>query len=260
MERAAHWFTAALVGVLIATGAVLYVPAFARGLGGRSLVQPLHTWVGIVVFAPLLLAVAGRWGRGLRADLRRFNRFSADDKRWLSTFTTSFSVRLGKFNPGQKLNAVVVGASLTVLFLTGLVLKWARYFPDSIRTGATFVHDVFAVALTALIAAHVVMALTHPQALRSMVTGWIGESWAERHSPAWLEELGLRKQRRPAGGASGGGGAPLGENRHRRTSAVDAAEPAPSAGDPERPAVVSVATAWKPVGEPGQGATAGEGA
>lgn len=37
--------------------------------------------------------------------------------------------------------------------------------------GATFVHDVAAVAMGALLAGHVAAALLHPQLLRAMVTG-----------------------------------------------------------------------------------------
>jgi formate dehydrogenase subunit gamma len=55
----------------------------------------------------------------------------------------------------------------------------------SVRTGATFVHDVFAVAFTVVIVGHISFAVTHPQALRSMVKGWVPAQWARRHAPAW---------------------------------------------------------------------------
>ena len=111
----------------------------------------------------------------------------------MTAWRSAADARLGKFNPGQKLNTIFVGASLVVLLLTGLVMHWPRFFPDSWGTGATFVHDCFAIALTVVIAGHIVMAATHPQAMRSILTGWVDESWAARHAPAWLKE---RRQKR----------------------------------------------------------------
>lgn len=186
VERAVHWVTALLVVALIATGAVLYVPQFARGLGGRDLAQRIHVIVGLVLLVPVIAAVAVPWGAALRADIRRVNRFGGEDRRW---FRAASGARLGKFNPGQKLNTVFVGAAMVVLLLTGLVMHWPRAFPLGWRTGATFVHDCFAIALTVVLVGHVVMALTHPKAMRAIVSGWVDETWAARHAPAWLKEL-----------------------------------------------------------------------
>ena len=42
-----------------------------------------------------------------------------------------------KFNPGQKLNAIFIGAAIVVMLATGAMLKWFRFFPVDWRTGAT---------------------------------------------------------------------------------------------------------------------------
>jgi len=47
-----------------------------------------------------------------------------------------------------------------VLFVTGLILRWGNFLPVSVRTGATFVHDVFAVTFTVVIVGHIGFALT----------------------------------------------------------------------------------------------------
>ena len=87
-----------------------------------------------------------------------------------------------------------------MLFVTGLILRWGNFLPVSVRTGATFVHDVFAVVLFLVIIGHIGFALTHPHALRSMVTGWVPERWARRHAPAWLpaRPAGQKPRRPPA--------------------------------------------------------------
>jgi formate dehydrogenase subunit gamma len=93
-----------------------------------------------------------------------------------------------KFNPGQKLNSVFIGATIVVMLVTGSILQWFRLFPVPWRTGATFVHDVFALFVFVVVLGHVVLAFTHRELLRSMFSGWVGESWAASHATRWLGE------------------------------------------------------------------------
>jgi formate dehydrogenase subunit gamma len=184
-ERAVHWATAVLVLVLVATGAILYIPSLSVLVGRRLIVEDTHIYVGVAVFVPLLVGMVGRWGARLRADLRQMKGLSDAEVSWLRSLGRRGRDAIGKFNPGQKLNTNAVGGMLVVLFVTGLILRWGNFFPVSVRTGATFVHDVFAVAFTVVIAGHISFAATHPQALRSMVKGWVPAQWARRHAPAW---------------------------------------------------------------------------
>jgi formate dehydrogenase subunit gamma len=185
VERSLHWVVALMVLTLVFTGAVIYVPALEGWIGRRGLMFKIHFWVGVTLPGPLFLSMVGRWGRGVRADMRRLNRYSQEELQWLRTFGRWGKAGVGKFNPGQKLNAAAVGGLLAALLLTGLVLRWPGPFPPSWSTGATFVHEVFAFALAALILGHVAMALTHPGALRSMIKGWVRLDWVRRHAPAW---------------------------------------------------------------------------
>jgi cytochrome b subunit of formate dehydrogenase len=43
-------------------------------------------------------------------------------------------------------------------------------------------------AIFVVVFGHIVMALTHRGSLRSIFTGWVSESWAAKHAPAWLTE------------------------------------------------------------------------
>jgi formate dehydrogenase subunit gamma len=56
------------------------------------------------------------------------------------------------------------------------------------RTGATFTHDWFALALVVLVVGHICFAAAHPGALRSMVTGSVTPQWVRRHAPGWKVE------------------------------------------------------------------------
>jgi formate dehydrogenase subunit gamma len=75
-----------------------------------------------------------------------------------------------------------------MMLVTGTMLQWFRFFPVSWRSGATVVHDVFAYAIFFVVIGHVVLALTHRDALQSMFKGWVSSRWAERHAARWLEE------------------------------------------------------------------------
>ena len=197
LERAVHWANATLFLVLVATGAMLYLQPLDQLVGRRALVENIHVYCGVALPVPLLLGLAGPWGRNLRADLRRFNRYTAADKRWLTvTFREKVArqaardgLPLGKFNPGQKLNAAWTAGAGLVMLGTGVIMKWYHPWPLSWRTGATFVHDWLALSVGIVIIGHIGMALSDPDALKSMFTGRIRRAWAQRHAPAWAEEV-----------------------------------------------------------------------
>jgi len=183
--------------VLMLTAIPLYLGSVSSIIGRRELLAQIHTWTGVALPVPLLLSLAGPWGRRLRADVRRFSRWTDDEVRWLRSFGRDSIVKLGKFNPGQKLNAVFVAGSIVVMLGTGAILRWFAPFPVSWRTGATFVHDVLATAIFIVVAGHVAFALTHRDALVSMVTGRISRRWARRHAPRWLDELAKEEDPAP---------------------------------------------------------------
>ncbi len=188
-ERALHWANAALFGLLLATAALLYVGQLAALVGRRELVRQVHVVSGLLLPLPLILALIGPWRRELVADLRAFNRFDRDDIRWLRSRGRDRSVRLHKFNPGQKLNAAFVAGSIGVMLATGSIMFWFGPFPLAWRTGATFVHDWTGIAIGGVVAGHIWMAVGDSDSLRAMVRGWVPAWWAESHRPRWYTEI-----------------------------------------------------------------------
>ena len=187
-ERVVHWTNASLFLILIATGASLKVAGLATIVANRHTVKEIHVYSGLLLPFPVLLGIAFPVGRQLRADLARFNRWTTDDKRWWSRRTRG-DVQLGKFNPGQKLNAIFVGASIVVMLMTGSIMRWPDRFSDSWRTGATFVHDSTWLVLIVVITGHIAFALRDGDSMRSMIKGWVPESWARRERPRWWAEV-----------------------------------------------------------------------
>jgi formate dehydrogenase subunit gamma len=203
VQRAAHWANATLFFILIFTAIPLYFGSFFGAVLPRHTIEQIHLWTGLSLALPIFISLVGPWGRAMREDVRRINNWTRDEVHWLLSFGKS-RLEADKYNPGQKLNAIFIGASILVMLVTGSMLQWFRFFSVSIRSGATFVHDVFAWVIVIVVVGHIFMALTHREALRSIFGGRISESWAERHAGGWLKEqtkeetLGQR-QGEPAG-------------------------------------------------------------
>jgi formate dehydrogenase subunit gamma len=189
-SRPARWVHG-LVGVLmlvcIATAAVLYNSSLAILVGHRRAVELVHLWCGFALPVPLL---AGLVSGSYRAELRRLNRFTRHDWRWLrSRNRREGAIPVGKFNAGQKLNGSLSAGAIAVLLLTGTVMVATDLTPLAWRTGATLVHDWFALAVGLLVVGHLWFAVHDPVSLRSLRTGTVPPDWARREHPTWAAEV-----------------------------------------------------------------------
>ncbi len=183
--RYTHWTVAILLLILIITAAFLYLPFLAALVGQRNLFKWVHIAAGLALPLPFVAAVCAR---SFRADAGRLNRFTPDDWRWLRrSHRATGTLRVGKFNAGQKLYAAVLAGALPVLFLTGLIMTFAL-FGDDQRTGATFVHDWFGFLVGVLVAGHIVKAWADPVAVAGMSTGFVPVDWAAVHHNAWVPD------------------------------------------------------------------------
>jgi formate dehydrogenase subunit gamma len=188
-ERWLHWANAALFLVLLGTGMILYVGPLSAVVGRRVLVKDVHVVSGLLLPGPLLIAYAGAWRSGLRRDVRRFARWSSDDRRWLTSLGRRGHQHMGKFNAGQKVNAIFVAGCIPLMLGTGAIMRWFEPFPLDWRTGATFVHDWLALILLAVVIGHVAKALTEPLALRAMRTGTMPADHVQARHPRWWREI-----------------------------------------------------------------------
>jgi formate dehydrogenase subunit gamma len=186
VERNAHWVNAALFGIVMLTGSVLYIGQLSAIVGNREIVRTIHVYCGLAIPVAFLVAYLPRWGRAMRIDFGRINRWTRDDKRWFRTLGRDRTVRVAKFNAGQKANAAFVVAAALIMAATGSIMKWFEPFPIDIRTGATFVHDWFALGLGLLVLGHLWFALSDPEARDGMRTGRVSRRWARKEHPAWL--------------------------------------------------------------------------
>jgi formate dehydrogenase subunit gamma len=186
-ERWVHGVTGVLMIVCILTAAVLYNGSLAVLVGHRYVVEQIHVYCGFALPAPILVGLVSR---SHRLDLGRLNRFSSLDWRWLRSSTRRDGrIPVGKFNAGQKLNAALSAGSIAALLTSGIVMYFTGLTRLSWRSGATFVHDWFSVALGLLVVGHVVYALRDPDAMVGIRTGFVPIGWARRHHSAWVAEV-----------------------------------------------------------------------
>jgi formate dehydrogenase subunit gamma len=186
-SRWVHWLTAIFMFSCILTAAILYNGSLAVMVAHRYLVEQIHVYSGIALPLPLIVGVVSR---AYRDDARRLNRFTSRDWAWLRSRTRRDGrIEVGKFNAGQKLNAALSAGSIGVLLITGLVMYLTKLTPLSWRSGATFMHDWFALAVGLLVVGHILMAAKDPHAMAGMRTGRVPLRWARREHAAWAREV-----------------------------------------------------------------------
>lgn len=186
-ERALHWVHATGFLAMLATGLVLYLPVLSEAVARRNLVKNLHLFAALAWAVAVVLVIALGDRRRLAADWREIESLDADDRRWLR----GRRAPQGRFNAGQKLNALLT-AGFAVLFAVSGVFLWLgerdhRFLLDGTGT----VHEALTLASVALLAGHLYLAVIHPStrhALRGITTGDVREDWAREHHPKWVRE------------------------------------------------------------------------
>lgn len=185
--RWVHGLTGGLVLVCILTAAILYNGSLAVLVGHRGIVQNLHVYAGVALPVPPLLGIISR---SYRDDTRRLNRFTPQDWAWLRSRTRrDGSIEVGKFNAGQKLNAALSAGSIAALLVSGVIMWFTGLASLAMRSGATFVHDWFALGLGLLVVGHLSHAFRDAHAMAGIRSGRVSLRWARREHAAWAREL-----------------------------------------------------------------------
>ena len=190
-ELAVHWALAVSVILMILSGIALGVNVW------HAAVFPVHVGSVFLLAGGVLLAALAGDRPALRRAARQLRTLDGEDRRWLAWAPRSLlggsgePPRVGRFNAGQKLNAMLITVLLAASIGSGLYW-WARLhgvFGNSNIDGA--VHNVAGVAIIVLVCGHLYMAVLNPatrHALRGITTGSVEAGWAAEHHPAWLAE------------------------------------------------------------------------
>jgi formate dehydrogenase subunit gamma len=190
-ERTLHWVHATGFLAMLATGLVLYLPVLSEAIARRNLVKNLHLVSAIAWAIAILLVVALGDRRRLAADWREIETLDADDRRWLR----GRRAPQGRFNAGQKLNALLTAAFALLFVVSGFFLWLGERDHRFLFDGTGTVHETLTLVSVGLLAGHLYLAVIHPStrhALRGITTGDVREDWAREHHPKWIEaERGL---------------------------------------------------------------------
>lgn len=190
-ERAVHWVQAGTFLVLIVTGLALGLTQLETLIGHRALLRQVHLAAAFFfVFGPALVALAGN-RRAMSREAAAVDTWTEDDLRWLMHPTVSpdsGAPPAGKYNAGQKLNAIFTLYSTLAFAVTGLILWQNRRFPFDIVAQANLIHTYLAYLALAVFLGHVYLAVVLPAtrpSLHGIVLGTVERKWAERHHPHW---------------------------------------------------------------------------
>lgn len=194
-ERAVHWVQAAAFLILLISGFVLQLPLFESIIGHRELVREIHlSSAFFFFFGPAIVALSGD-RRSIALDVASVDTWDADDLRWLIPFPILrlFGVRTppqGRFNAGQKLNAIFVVWSTITFSVSGLIIWQNRRFSIDLVQHANTIHTYLAyIALVAFLG-HLFLATGYSKtrhAFRAITQGWVRVDWAEHHHIKWAQ-------------------------------------------------------------------------
>jgi formate dehydrogenase subunit gamma len=186
-ERALHWVHASAFLVLLGSGLCLYLPSLAEAVGRRPLLKDIHVYTSLAWITALALIVLAGDRRRLLATAREIDVFDEDDRAWLRLR----GAPQGRFNAGQKINAILT-AALAVLFAISGFFLWYGERNHAFRLqNALLVHDWLMYVSFWLLLGHLYLSLIHPttrHSLSGITRGWVREDWALEHHRKWAEQ------------------------------------------------------------------------
>jgi formate dehydrogenase subunit gamma len=184
-ERLLHWTHATAFLLMLATGLVLLLPSLSEIVARRQLVKNVHLLTAVIWIVLVVLIVAAGDRRTLREDWREIETLDDDDRRWL----LGRQPPQGKFNAGQKLNALLTAAFAILFLVSGFFLWLGERDHRFLLDGTGTVHVTLTWISLVLLVGHLYLALLHPttrHALRGMTRGDVREDWAKQHHAKWL--------------------------------------------------------------------------
>ncbi|MFY9616241.1 MAG: cytochrome b/b6 domain-containing protein [Candidatus Dormiibacterota bacterium] len=191
-ERLFHWAFAIPFMLTILTGLALYFQGLEKLVGSRELVRDVHRFAGLaVVVLPLVVLALGD-RRGIARDASEVDRWSEDDRRWFRSWLwrkvggRDKLPAQGRFNAGQKFNAVLTLAGIVWLSITGLLIFPGIHPPFWLVSNSRDLHNLAWMVLTLAVIGHIFLAAVYPPTrpgLFGIITGRVRRDWLAKHHP-----------------------------------------------------------------------------
>ena len=209
-ERAFHWaFALPFLGLLL-SGLPLSFPVLRSWINGYSpeIGLRLHLVSGAAwILGPALVVAVGdrralaTAASDLFAIVREELSWLRQLPRWLAGLPCETG-GVGRFNAGQKLNALFVTMTSVLLVVTGAILWMAWQSPGFASIGeparrtiigcARWLHYLLTLLILLPLFGHLLLATVHPrtkESLRGMLFGTVDADWARAHHPKWYAEI-----------------------------------------------------------------------
>lgn len=205
-ERAAHWIHFVAFTVLLVTGMLIYMPwlhTFVGGAAGEASRLTHRAAAVLFIAAPLVYLIFSP--REFFYSLKESFTWGADDLGWLKNAWGYYTrgklgtmPPQGKYNSGQKLNALTQIISFGLFLITGLVMWFGKgSVPPNIFLASVILHDLSVIATVLLFILHLYLVALHPmmrESITAMFEGTVTRAFAEEHHGKWLSERVLRKR------------------------------------------------------------------
>lgn len=201
-ERVAHWVHFLAFTVLLGTGGFLYMPAlqpFTAGAAGEA-ARLAHRIAAVVFIVTPLFYLIGD-PKGFFGSLRESFSWGADDFRWLRLVWQYYTQGArakgvppqGKYNAGQKLNALTQIIAFVLFTVTGLIMWFGHgIVAPVVFRWAVIIHDLSVTVVLALFVVHLYQVAVHPftrESIMAMFEGVVTREYAQEHHGKWYEEV-----------------------------------------------------------------------
>lgn len=194
-ERHMHWAIAVPFMAAWATAAVLmFVYSSDPSRPYRDAVGLAHRSAGVgLMVLPLVALLRHYYDVAVHLkNTREAWSWRVDDVKWLALMIPATIFKRitlphqGKFNAAEKINFMVLSATLPLYAATGILIWMHQY-----AFAAWVVHLTMAGLATPLMFGHIYMAVVNPDTragLSGMFSGFVDRHWASHHYTRWYHE------------------------------------------------------------------------
>jgi formate dehydrogenase subunit gamma len=190
-ERIVHWMLALSCLFLCISGLGMMFHSLnflGTIMGGLKSLKILHNFTGLLFGVSLILAIRMWWKE---AGVFVF----PEDIDWIKTaggylWHVDKVPEVGKYNPGQKMFFLTVGAFGVVMLITGLIMWFPGVFPVEFVRWMYPLHALGFVAIFAFFFIHLYLGTVgSPGSAPAMLSGWVTRAWLKKQHPKWLKEM-----------------------------------------------------------------------
>jgi formate dehydrogenase subunit gamma len=203
-----HWSHALSTVLLLVTGVglgFLFIPRLVSGTETVGFLLNLH-FVGVLLFMFGIFYYASNAlvNGKFQEHLPEVSDFQGALAHYAAKFSGKHPAPDGKYIASEKLAYLGFAVAVFGIVATGSVKVAAHVFslPGWLMQAMTFLHDLAALGMLAMLAMHVLMSSIVPWSwplVGGILHGYVSEEYVREHHALWYEELRRGGAKKPAG-------------------------------------------------------------